>query len=859
MYFSITSVPVDPNWSDPHLSYLLAKHPDSVFDREVCTGCKVIGKFSTPDTFEISVQTDPVPFMEVAKKQNMPFYVHNQLSAVCPHSLRGVDTCLRSALRANFNLPDEIKEAAEPERARMLKALIGPFPCPTEVCFEFFEAAGFSVSKLNYELTVQMLELSTSGMPLAEFLQKIYIISFYLTRKCSMFRAQDDQISKFASFCTGWIDQLGPLRNKLINGLSGFSKKHIKLFEEGLMDESEPNEERKEFVESLFETRTGLHQRRHQHLIDWIQAFQQSREEAPQPATGLSALRVVELGCGGGSFINRLDQQMSDIEIVGIESSLNLCNRIIQNRRKHTNDIEVVHSNISVPNLRDEHMHPHVLVCTEVLEHLTESSRAETIHLIKDFWQAQIVLITVPDIRYNIHFSNLEDNGLRHPDHKIEFDLESLEREILAPLREIYQLEVFPLPVDDKEESPSFLIWGSRKTKLVPAYSLKRRMDRMYHQIYLPASDYSVSSKELAMGYTTRAYQENVDHIFYLGPTMSPVDYSSKVPDYLEHPLTAMDYYAARGETMIWQEKKYMGSRGYILAFRSEEVARSMGYSRTIVNSRGGFPFFDRPDQLKQVEDSICWEHVPYDFMVLDCEILPWCLKAESMIIKDFINPGVCALYSRRLGQYGDIDAAEKYLKALSMYTFPQALEVRVFDILAAGKVKETSRGFRFDDVTIGHYKRRSWHYNTMAAICSGIVKPVEYRLVYTDSPESIQEAVDHWTSDCETGAEGSVFKTNVAVTHTANGYYIQPAMKVRGRDYLRIIYGIDYLTIPEYFSRVCHRSTTRKRKMAIQDFELSLQILRSFLTGNRDQKRRLVSGFLGHEGINYSHLDATL
>ena len=58
-----------------------------------------------------------------------------------------------------------------------------------------------------------------------------------------------------------------------------------------------------------------------------------------------------------------------------------------------------------------------------------------------------------------------------------------------------------------------------------------------------------------------------------------------------------------------------------------------------------------------------------------------------------------------------------------------------------------------------------------------------------------------------------------------------QPALKTRGREYLRIIYGGEY-TEPDNLSRLRERSLGRKRSLAAREFALGIEALERFARG---------------------------
>ncbi|MHB8074245.1 hypothetical protein [Desulfosporosinus fructosivorans] len=57
----------------------------------------------------------------------------------------------------------------------------------------------------------------------------------------------------------------------------------------------------------------------------------------------------------------------------------------------------------------------------------------------------------------------------------------------------------------------------------------------------------------------------------------------------------------------------------------------------------------------------------------------------------------------------------------------------------------------------------------------------------------------------------------------------MQPAVKCRGGEYLRIIYGLEY-TLPENLKRLRHRSLGRKRSLALREFALGIEALERFV-----------------------------
>ena len=57
----------------------------------------------------------------------------------------------------------------------------------------------------------------------------------------------------------------------------------------------------------------------------------------------------------------------------------------------------------------------------------------------------------------------------------------------------------------------------------------------------------------------------------------------------------------------------------------------------------------------------------------------------------------------------------------------------------------------------------------------------------------------------------------------------LQPAVKCRGREYLRIIYGPEY-TAPEHLGRLRQRHVGKKRSLALREFALGIEALDRFV-----------------------------
>ena len=140
----------------------------------------------------------------------------------------------------------------------------------------------------------------------------------------------------------------------------------------------------------------------------------------------------------------------------------------------------------------------------------------------------------------------------------------------------------------------------------------------------------------------------------YLPPTMSPSE-TSKREGYLEYPTEAFEHYRRAGVEKVVCEEKHMGSRAVLVVTKNEDaVAKRFGIwdgSAGVVYTRTGRRFFEdwamEEALLAQtrtaLNDSGLWDELTTDWVVLDAEILPWSLKAGSLIRGQYAAAGAAA------------------------------------------------------------------------------------------------------------------------------------------------------------------------------------------------------------------------
>ena len=123
------------------------------------------------------------------------------------------------------------------------------------------------------------------------------------------------------------------------------------------------------------------------------------------------------------------------------------------------------------------------------------------------------------------------------------------------------------------------------------------------------------------------------------------------------------------------------------------------------------------------------------------------------------------------------------------------------------------------------------WHMETLGRVCNasdGLMLATAYKVVEMADGDSVNQATAWWEELTGRGGEGMVVKPFDFVARGRRGL-VQPAIKCRGSEYLRIIYGPEYL-LPENLGRLRNRNVATKRSLALREFALGIEALERFV-----------------------------
>ncbi|MET9487928.1 polynucleotide kinase-phosphatase [Nocardia sp. NPDC006630] len=347
--------------------------------------------------------------------------------------------------------------------------------------------------------------------------------------------------------------------------------------------------------------------------------------------------------------------------------------------------------------------------------------------------------------------------------------------------------------------------------------------------------------------------------LIYLPPTMSPCATSTS-EGLLEHPAQAFEYYRSEGVETVVCEEKHMGSRAVVVVARSADAARDRfgvdDGSTGAVYTRTGRPFFDDTAQTEALLEGVriaaekagLFEELDTEWLALDTELLPWSAKALGLLRNQYAAVGAAAraslgtaaqilaavrergldvadLAERTLAREAD---AEAFTTAYGRYCWPvdglAGVRLAPFQILAGQSANYAVR-------------EHNWHLerlDRLVAADPGLFTPTRRVLVDLADAEGEAAATTWWSELTAAGGEGMVVKpvgSLVTGTGTRSGRPVQPGVKCRGPEYLRIIYGPEYLR-PENLRRLRQRGLGGKRSLALREYALGLESLDRLAAG---------------------------
>jgi protein phosphatase len=303
-----------------------------------------------------------------------------------------------------------------------------------------------------------------------------------------------------------------------------------------------------------------------------------------------------------------------------------------------------------------------------------------------------------------------------------------------------------------------------------------------------------------------------------------------------------------------------MGSRAVALVCRDPELAITrFGMKeerRGVIYTRTGRAFFDDLSVEQALLDRLAialesagiWEELATDWLCLDCELMPWSAKAIVLLQSQYAAVGAAAeahssALAAVLGTSGnammepetremlDQLAARNTARTGMLARYRESYRHYCWEVAGLEGLKLAPFHFLAGEGAVFTDRNHPWHMamaERLQAADPELFPATRWREVELDDPAAVAEAIAWWEALTAKGGEGMVVKPRDFISKGNRGL-VQPAVKCRGREYLRIIYGPEY-DYPEHLVRLKNRGLSHKRSMAEREFALGMEGLTRFV-----------------------------
>lgn len=366
--------------------------------------------------------------------------------------------------------------------------------------------------------------------------------------------------------------------------------------------------------------------------------------------------------------------------------------------------------------------------------------------------------------------------------------------------------------------------------------------------------------------------------LIYLPPTMSPSE-TSKKEGILEHPDEAFEYFRECGVREVIAQEKHMGSRAIVVLCRKIETTYKRFGIKTnthgVCYTRTGRAFFNDAELEQAFLARLCqsferaglWEDLKSDWVCIDAEIMPWSAKAMSLLAQQYAPVGSAATHvlpmATALLARTQVEGASELATTIGARVkmaedYRQAYRRYCWDVKGLDDYKIAPFHILAHEGSLNMQKDHLWHLALIDRLCQSdpdLVKYTDRRVIDLSDAEQIAAATAWWEAETAKGMEGMVVKP-LGFTVSGEKGLIQPGIKCRGAEYLRIIYGPEY-TAPKNLERLRRRGLKSKRNLARQEYALGYEALERFV--NKEPLYRVHEAVFGVLALESEPVDPRL
>jgi len=405
------------------LGYLLHKNPSRLHTFELAFGkAHVFYPEARADrcTAALQLEIDPIGLVRGrGGERTLDQYVNDRPYAASSFLSVAIAQVLGTALSGRSKERPELADADLP-----LEASVAVVPCRggEEFLRRLFEPLGYTVAAKQHVLDEKNPDWGmsryftvtlTATTKLVELLSHLYVLIPVLDDD-KHYWIGDDEVAKLVRHGEGWLEthpEREAIAHRYLKHQRGLAKRALEqLVVEEVVDPDEA---------------AAVHAQEEATLEERISLNQQRIGSVLAALKNANAKRVLDLGCGEGQLLRALMKDKAFDEIVGVDVShraLEIAAERLKLERmpdKQRERIKLIHGSLTY---RDERLAGFdAAAIVEVIEHLDLPRLRAFERVLFEFAKPRTVVVTTPNVEYNVKFENLPTGKLRHRDHRFEW------------------------------------------------------------------------------------------------------------------------------------------------------------------------------------------------------------------------------------------------------------------------------------------------------------------------------------------------------------------------------------------------------------------------------------------------------